>query len=267
MKIANYNKNAYLNDWKITHRSYERSQYPNFKNALNKQLAPVVDYINRYGMYDLEIHLTVLVSAQPMQEAYLKCYTRIGVNHAEWMYNKISKIGQQKSIPSFFSEQWRKLMAMFYQIDGGKRITQVTQTTRESVMKVLSYSQALPISERATYMVDTLQNKDFNRNRALVIARTESTAAANKGAALGAESSDYEVVKQWLAVMDMNTRPTHKAANEQTVESDAYFIVGTEYCLYPGDLNLSAEEVINCRCCSAYIPMLSENGLPILKKL
>jgi len=273
--IASFNKQLYLRDWKVTHRQYERSQYPNFKNALNKQIAPVIDFIKRHGVADIQLHITVLVSAQPMQEAYLKCYTRIGSQHAEWVYSRIDKIAskksftidEQKNIPSFFSEHWRKLMSLFYHTEGGKRITQVTDTTRESVIRILSESQDLPISERATYMVDKLSDPDFNRNRALVIARTESTTAAGNGALLGAESSDYETAKMWLAVMDANTRPTHVDANEETVNINSEFVVGDSLMQYPGDTSGSAAEVINCRCCLAIVPLLSVNGLPILKNL
>lgn len=271
--IANFNRQQYIRDWKRQHHSYERSQYPNFKSALDKQIAPVVDFIQRHGVGDLEKHLTVLVSAQPMQEAYLKCYTRIGVNHASWIYNRIDKIASKKSFsiddvkeaPSFFSEQWRKLMSLFYHTDGGKRITQVTDTTRESVMKLLDDSQDMPLSDRANYLVDNLNNPDFNRNRGLVIARTESTTAAGYGALLGAESSDYETGKMWLAVMDANTRVTHADTNEQVVGIDETFFVGGSLMQYPGDPSGSAAEVINCRCCLAVVPLVSESGLPILK--
>lgn len=274
MNTIRYNKQQYLREWKAQHRTYERTQVSNFKNALDKQIAPVSDYIKRHGITYLQSHLTVLVSAQPMQEAYLKCYTKVGTQHAEWMYNKIDKIaGQKKSsciietkdIPSFFSEQWRKLMTLFYHTDAGKRITDVTDTTRSRVVQLIVESQDMPISQQATYITDQLGSPDFNRTRSLVIARTESTAAANYGASLGAESNDYEVAKQWLSVMDANTRPTHVEANEQVVNMDELFAVGSEVAQFPGDLQLSAKEVINCRCCVAYVPLVGVNGLPILK--
>lgn len=276
MNTIRYNKQQYLREWKAQHRTYERTQVSNFKNALDKQAAPVSDYIKRHGVTSLQSHLTVLVSAQPMQEAYLKCYTKVGTQHAEWMYNKIDKIaGQKKSsyiietkdIPSFFSEQWRKLMTLFYHTDAGKRITDVTDTTRSRIVQLITDSQDMPISQQATYITDQLDSPDFNRTRSLVIARTESTAAANYGASLGAESNYYETAKQWLSILDRLTRPAHKAADDQVVAMDEYFVVGDEAAQYPGDLNLSAANVINCRCTVAYIPLLSASGLPILKKL
>lgn len=271
--IANFNQQSYLRDWKRTHSSYERSQYPNFKSALNKQIAPVIDYINRHGVADLANKLTVLVSKQPMEEAYLRCYNRIGTQHATWVYGKIENIAgkksyliaEQKDVPSFFSEHWRKLMSLFYHTEGGKRISGVTDTTRESVMNALAESQYLPISEQASYMVDKLGDPDFNRNRALVIARTESTTAAGYGALLGADSSDYETAKMWISVLDANTRPTHVEANGETVGLDETFVVGSSLMQYPGDISAPANECINCRCCVAVAPLVNDSGVPILK--
>lgn len=264
--IAKFNQEKYLNDWKTEHRRYERSQYQNFKQALDKQIHPVVQFIKSNGVYNLEMHLTVLVSAQPMKIAYEKCYMKIGVQHAGWIYNRIEKIATQKDIPSFFSEKWRKLMSLFYHTDGGQRITQVTDTTRETIIQLLDESQNLPLSERANYIVDKLDDPDFNRTRALRIARTESTTAANQGALLGADGSDYQTNKMWLAVLDANTRPAHVTANGETVALDETFLVGGESLAFPGDPAGSAKNIINCRCALAIIPVIGENGLPILKR-
>lgn len=265
--IAKFNQEKYLNDWKTEHRRYERSQYQNFKQALDKQTKPVIDFINHHGIYNLEMHLTVLVTSQPMKIAYEKCYMKVGVQHAGWIYNRIEKIATQKDIPSFFSEQWRKLMSLFYHTDGGKRITQVTNNTRETIIQLLDESQDLPLSERASYLVDKLNNPDFNRMRALRIARTESTTGANQGALLGADSSDYQTNKMWLSVLDANTRAAHVAAHGEIVALDETFLVGGEALAFPGDPAGSAKNIINCRCALAIIPVIGENGLPILKRV
>lgn len=274
MTISQFNKALYIREWKQLHHSYERSQYPKFKVALDKQTAPVIDFINQHGVSNLQTHLSVLVSAQPMKEAYLRCYMRVGTQQASWMYGKIEKIAtqrkaydeiEQKDAPAFFSEHWRKLMSLFYHTQGGKRIKEVTKTTQDQVMNLMDQSQDLPVSQQASFMVDKLNDPDFNRIRALRIARTESTAAANYGAGLGAVVSDYEVGKQWMAVLDMNTRRTHIDADTQTVEVEETFVVGGEQAMFPGDLSLSAAEVVNCRCAVVYIPLVGDNGLPVLK--
>ncbi len=156
---------------------------------------------------------------------------------------------------------------MLAQKTAADRVKGVTETTRDRIRTALAdaESQGLGTNETADYLAATLDDPDFNRDRALVISRTESTAAANYGASLGAESSDYETGKQWLAVVDRVTRPAHVDADGQLVASYDMFTVGGEQCMFPGDLTLSPAESINCRCCSVYVALVGDNGLPVLK--
>jgi uncharacterized protein with gpF-like domain len=279
MKYAKINQALYIRAYKIAHSSYERQQYPNFKKALNEQTHLVSDYVHYHGVSNLEAHISVLVSAQPMTAAYKRCYTQVGVEHAQWTYNRIERMVPAVKAYSgefevkdaepvnFFSESWRKLMNLFFDTQGADRVTQVTETTKEKIRELLieAQEQGLTLSEQATYIEDRLNDPDFNRNRAMVIARTESTTASNYSALLGAESSDYETGKMWLAVLDANTRPDHVDASGQTVASDDLFVVGGYLMAYPGAIGAPANEVCNCRCCIAMVPLLNDNGLPILK--
>lgn len=279
VQTIRFNQQQYRIDWIRTHHSYEQTQYRNFKSALDEQTGAVVDYINRHGITNLRSHLTVLVSPQPMKAAYLKCYTTIGVKHAAWVYKWIAKAAKgQKSLEfelkqdpsSFFSEYWRKLMSFFYETEAGERITGVNETTREIIIRALddAEGQELTLSQQADYMVKILSDRNFNRDRALRIARTESTTAANKGAFYGADKSEYKTGKIWIPVMDMNTRRDHAAMDgQQAIELNEAFEVGQSLMQYPGDMSAPAKEVVNCRCVLAFVPMVNENGLPLLKRL
>jgi uncharacterized protein with gpF-like domain len=265
LTTVRFNRQQYARDFKVAHHSYERQQYRNFKLALDNQVKPVIDWVSLHGINGIDQKITVLVSPQPMANAYKRCYTMVGVAHAKWTYNRVQKLGQQKS-ESLFSEYWRKLMSLFFETDGGTRIKQVTETTREVIMNILAGNQDLPTSQRADDLVNKLSDKDFNRDRALRIARTESTTAANKGAFLGGESSDYETGKIWIPVLDANTRPDHAAMDGQpAIGMDELFMVGNSEMMYPGDISAPANEVINCRCSLAVVPLVGSNGLPILK--
>jgi len=269
MQTVRFNSQQWAIDWRRQHHRLEQQQYRNFKAALDAQVKPVVEWVRVYGVADLSSHLTVLVSKQPMQAAYLKCYTQVGVKQAGWILTRVNSMGRraEKSGPGFFSQAWHKLMSLFYHTEAADRVQGVTDTTRDRIQTLLDESQNMPISERATYIEKQLDDPDFNRARALVIARTETTTAANKGAFLGAEDSDYETGKGWIAVEDANTRPTHMDADGQIVGMNEDFEVGTELAQYPGDVKLSAKECINCRCSLAIIPLIGANGLPILKLL
>jgi uncharacterized protein with gpF-like domain len=261
---------AYKKEWVNRHALYEKKNYRVFKKALDDQIKPVVEEIKKRGISDIEKVLPLLISREPLQKAYKECYVKVGVSNALWIRSQINKLVQARKKESplqFLSAKWKQLMQAFYENESSKRIVGVTDTTIENIQGLLSDArgQNLTISQQADYLVEKLEDKDFNRTRALRIARTESTAGANQGATLAAEESDYLVNKQWLAVIDNVTRPSHVEANGQIVGIDELFIVGDEEARYPGDLNLSAKEVINCRCSLLYVPVLDKNGLPILK--
>jgi len=273
IQTARYNKPQYLRDWKRLHHTLEQQAYPHFKRALDEQCKNVSQFITHHSVSQVSSHLSVLVTEQPIKTAYLSVYQRAGVSGATFTYNNIEKMVKgskalelaQKDVPSFFSEKWRKLMSLFFHTQGAERVTSVTDTTRERIQQLLDDSQDLPTSQQATFIQEKLDSPEFNRNRALVIARTETTTSANYGAFLGGMDSDYEVSKQWLSILDKNTRADHVDANGQLVDMADTFTVGSSQMLYPGDMSAPANEVVNCRCSMVVVPLLSESGIPILK--
>ncbi len=268
-----FNKQQYSRDWKRLHHSCEQQSYPVFLNALNEQIKAVTDFIKHHGVANLSSHLSVLVSKQPIQKAYMMTYQKTGVKGAQFTYDHIDKLtkprkSEQKDTPGFFSEQWRKLMSLFYHTQAAERVQGVTDTTKAHIQQLLDDSQDMPTSQQASYMVDKLNDPEFNRMRALRIARTETTTSANYGALLGGESSDYEVGKLWIPIMDANTRPDHADMDgTPAIEIDEQFEVGSSLMAYPGDMSAPASEVVNCRCCLAIVPLIGVNGLPVLKNL
>jgi HK97 family phage portal protein len=85
------------------------------------------------------------------------------------------------------------------------------------------------------------------RSSAEVIARTETTAAANGGTMLSWQQSGVVRGKRWLAAKDSRTRKTHAAAHGQTVALDEDFRVGGASGPGPGMMS-KASESVNCRC-------------------
>jgi hypothetical protein len=91
------------------------------------------------------------------------------------------------------------------------------------------------------------------RNRARVVARTETMGAVNAGALRSAQleadaRGDVAPFKMWLATDDDRTRPTHREADMQRTLLSEPFVVGGAPLMFPGDPNGPAAEVIQCRC-------------------
>jgi hypothetical protein len=158
-------------------------------------------------------------------------------------------------------------MVEYFRLIGGNKVTGIDQTTIEKIKTVLAniLGQSLSRREQAKLFEETLNNPAFNRARSLVIARTESTTAANHGINEGAKSSDYEVAKFWINTKDKRTRRTHLAMTNERIEINQPFIVGGVKMMYPGDPSATAAEVVNCRCVMATEALVDSDGLPILK--
>lgn len=54
--------------------------------------------------------------------------------------------------------------------------------------------------------------------------------------------------KTWVTKRDSRVRPTHREADGQTVPMEAYFRVGNESLMYPGEHGKALAEIANCRC-------------------
>jgi HK97 family phage portal protein len=133
-----------------------------------------------------------------------------------------------------------------------KKVTQITETTRTGVRKIIGDGIASGAS--VDDMSDDLRRlyDGFKGIRANTIARTETANSSNFGKAAQVneteERLDLKLVKTWVSVQDDRTREDHVAADGQTVLNSDQFTVGGEQLDFPGDPNGSAATVINCRC-------------------
>ena len=86
---------------------------------------------------------------------------------------------------------------------------------------------------------------EYPTYRAETIARTETTAANNKGFTEGYRQSGVANAKEWIATNDSRTRDSHSHADGEVVKLDDSFSNGLDY---PGDPSADPAETINCRC-------------------
>ncbi len=87
-------------------------------------------------------------------------------------------------------------------------------------------------------------------DRAKAIARTDGhrvLEASAEDARQAAKARGADVLKQWDATMDGNTRDTHRQLDTQIRETNEPFTIGNKSAMYPGDFG-DPEEDCNCRC-------------------
>jgi len=267
-------KDEYKRDWIATHGKYERQTYRIFKKALDGQIKNVIKSINEDGLSSAIALLPITIEPKLMNTAYIKAYELVGVSQGKWVtdwmtiFEKPIKSGipiHSKKLLAFGSEFWRRKMREFLMIHGALKVKEVDETTINLIRRLLVkyQSQGLSVIDQARQMVKDLSNASYNKNRALVIARTESTTAANYTSLTAGKEANYETEKEWLSIEDNRTRDSHRVANGDKAGMDEFFIVNGEEMLYPGDPNGSASNIISCRCSVLVIPLLDSDGLPI----
>lgn len=139
------------------------------------------------------------------------------------------------------------------------RMTDIGTSLWESSVKTLAEGHAagedyrqLRDRLRLTFAAD---GKELSESRAARIARTEVHAAVNAGTLDGMKALPSDIkprYKTWLATQDGRTREDHAAADGQTVQLEATFLVAGEQLAHPGDPMGSAGNVIHCRCKVVY---------------
>ena len=135
-----------------------------------------------------------------------------------------------------------------------RRITNIADTTRNQVIAAVArgFEEGLGQAGVAGFVMDLVPQ--FSRQRASVIARTETHGAANYGALGAAKETGLDLRKIWIAAEDERTREAHAEADGQTVDIDGMFDIGGAALAYPGDPSGPADQVINCRCTIGYVP-------------
>jgi len=134
------------------------------------------------------------------------------------------------------------------------RIKRINTTTWEQLRKTIGDS--IDNGDSIATLADKITEKyDFilaNKGRARTIARTETNGISNASSMEGYRQAGVEK-KEWLSVQDGNVRDGHVDADGQIVNLNEHFLVDGELLMYPGDVNGSAANVINCRCIPAAV--------------
>lgn len=146
------------------------------------------------------------------------------------------------------------VVAYLAQVESRMRDVDNEVYTRVAARVAQGTQEGWSIPQTAEALSELLdQNNPLWRNRATVVARTETIGALNAGRtdsfqAIATEVPELRFEQQWLATDDLRTRPTHRAADGQRIAVGARFQVGSSELRFPGDPLGPADETIQCRC-------------------
>lgn len=169
-----------------------------------------------------------------------------------------------------FIRLWRDISREWLSVNILTKINGIAQTTQRAIAKVIerAINEGSSITDISKAIRDQ-SNGEINRNRAIMIARTEVISSMNKGRRLSMYTSNLLWNKKWIDTPDERTRISHRL-----IAQEDYRPLDQEYWLadgngsleaadYPGDPRLSAANCVNCRCCETYQVQRDASGRPI----
>ena len=205
-----------------------------------------------------------------MKEIIRKLHNGAGLQMADYTYRKVMR---QAGVKQDLTPQQRWAIVIKMLLEGGldKLTDGIASTTKEDMRKILTkgMQEGWSINE----MMRELEKLGINAYRAELIARTETTRAANQGALLGAVSTGLQTVKEWISVNDDRTRTKpkdefdHKNMDGERVPTDAPFTLVSKnyipvFMEFPGDPAGGAGNTCNCRCTVGFEVVRDENDRP-----
>lgn len=239
--------------------------------ALYSQVQKFIDEIEKNGLQIAYNRLLVSVAENDQIGPVIQAMHKdAGLYFGKKAYYEIRRSAKRKIEKAGFglSEEWLQAIIDFFKNEYFALVKNISDTTREQLLKVLSEAAEQGWSNDDT--VKQLKNPELVAWRARLITRTELNKGAFAGRRLAADDSEWEIEKEWIAANDHRTRHSHRAVDGDVIDLDGRFAVstpkgGVDYMLGPGDPTASAANLCNCRCSSATRAKRDEYGRLIPK--
>lgn len=248
-------QDRYWRKWHRFQQKYEKKYERLFMKALQLQVDAYIKWQD-----------VMMIPSLPIYTVLNDMYKTVPVAWVREINKDMLKATGQMGI----NEQIVELMRQYYGLNLLNDAQQITDYTRQVVMKVLS--QAAELGWSFDQIVRELRtNSELSAMRARRIARTETVTSANQGAILYAQTSGAKMEKIWIAVRDARTRHDHSRVDGQRRGIEVPFLLnsvknGEVLMMQPGarqqtnGLAVPADEVVNCRCTVAFRAMRDRDG-------
>ena len=217
-----------------------------FRRALSKQIAPVIQALQDKGTHDTEGALDLLVRKKPMEDAFVRVYRRVGSHFGRVTFRQYAKSE---------TDTWTQNVINAVLTESYDKIEGITNTSKDKIKRLIGkgVQDGLGINEIAR----SIRSDVGSMKRSTLIARTEIISASNLGSMEGARATGLPMRKIWLSTLDERTRDGHLSANGKKTETlEGLFVVDGDSFEYPGDSSHGArlDNFINCRCAIGYDP-------------
>ncbi len=227
---------------------FARKAEPKVFKALEKQL----EHIFKLGvLHPIGTEIDHLIHPEPLEAIFEAIYKDVATHFGKATQRSLTKksLFRKDDEEDDFDASMEEAINDFIASTSGKMIKSITDATRQRVKDFIETNKDK--GWNAAQLSRELKNNftDFNKMRAMRIARTEVGRASNFAGDAASKLFDFEMVKTWLhAGISKDDRPSHEDANEQTVDNDDVFDLGDYTPSYPQDGSGGPDEEVNCNC-------------------
>ena len=209
-----------------------------------------------------QTNFQLLFDNKELLNIYRDLYSDIGLQFAKWYAKNYDKYLSKGVNPSEYVGEWTNKFASFGSAVGAQRVTLVSGTAKQTLIKVtqnlMRDPEFMTLGNTEKGRILKSQFNRYSKYQSERLVRTEATNAANFATMESATTifPGAQMKKEWIASFDDRTRSTHSeaGASEPIPYNDA-FMVGGSLMMYPGDPSGPASEVVNCRCSVAPFPV------------
>lgn len=262
--------NSYRNKWLRWHKSYEKRAYKELKKTFSKW-NNAIDFNSM-----TETNYTNVIENAIDDDALLKTleniYIEVGLTHGSRVGAGVNKELKLFTLGEFTTVFLNSIIEYLLEY-GAEKVVIISRTYKDDIAKIISkgLEDQKTMPEIAKELQKMVSRPGFYRWQAMRIARTETTAAANRAALEAGAISGFVTNKVWLSSQDKRTRDIpknefdHLDMDEVQVNIEDDFKVPRkdappQAMAYPGDPRGSAGNVINCRCAVAIVPARDRFG-------
>jgi hypothetical protein len=207
--------------------------------------------LNEVTLKALERGTEQFINESSLFDAYLEAYEIIFRKHGKKAV-KVVRLKREAPVTIGFSSTiFKNKVREYLNKTAGDRITNVNDNTKEQVRKVLNKYEFSGAANIAGKMRKEI--KGINKNRAMLIARTESLTGMNYVSHVSAIQEGV-TSKSWLHTIgrSKNYREVHLAVSEKVIGINEKWTLNGLSMAYPGDPNGGAINNCNCRCSILY---------------
>ncbi len=273
------NEQKVIKEWEDFMKRMYLLGYAKFSRALKKQIEPILASLeNTQQAVLINAMSTELITTIPIQQAFNEFIPILSDRTAKKTFQLFMRFVPESSSVSvgFGSSIFKEGMREYLNTIGTQHIKDITDTTRKLVAK--AFTDGIEAGDTTKQLAKRIESYTLGTNgsglagrvnvkaRALMISKTESLMGSEKAKDLQIDESTYLYEKKWVKGHPKEPRETHILVSQQKpIDKDKPFIVGGVKMYYAGDSRGGAENVINCKCSTIYLPKEDEQGNLIKK--